>query len=130
MDETTPTQDTRATEAAEPENLAVAVSFQEFKSGLPFGRFRLIVNPDKAYRYVRHRLYLNGVSIPLLGAGVACGLVGYHVIGAILCVIGFGLRWVVKRQGPQILLHLAQNDPKTYHDAIEYEIMEVRMARD
>jgi hypothetical protein len=130
MDKTTPTQDASATGAVEPENLAVAVSFQEFKNGLPFGRFRLIVNPDKAYRYVRHRLYLNGVSIPLLGAGVACGLVGYHVIGAILCVLGFGMRWIVKRQGPQILLHLVQNDAKTYHDAIEYEIMEVRMARD
>ncbi|HWU84813.1 MAG TPA: hypothetical protein VN028_05720 [Rhodocyclaceae bacterium] len=130
MDETTPTQAASAAGSAEPENLAVAVPYQEFCSGLPVGRFRLIVNPDKAYRYVRHRLYLNGISIPLLGIGIALGLVGHLVPGSIFCVIGFTLRWVVKKQGPRILLHLVQHDPRVYYDALEYEIMEVRMARD
>jgi hypothetical protein len=130
MDENTPTNDVSAASAGEPENLAVAVPYEEFKNGLPLGRFRLVVNPHKAYRFLAHRLYLNGISIPLLGAGVACGLVGHLILGTVLCVIGFGLRWFVKNQAPRILLHLVQNDPKTYYDSIEYEIMEVRMARD
>lgn len=130
MDENTPTHEVSAAPAAEPESLAVAVPHEEFKIGLPVGRFRLIVNPNKAYRYVRHRLYLNGISIPLLGTGVALGLVGYLIPGTIFCVIGFGLRWFVKREAPKILLHLVQKDAKVYYEAIEYEIMEVRLARD
>ncbi|MDE2599853.1 MAG: hypothetical protein KGL40_09550 [Rhodocyclaceae bacterium] len=127
MDETSPTNEAGA---AEPENLAVAVPFDEFRTGLPIGRFRLIVNPHKAYRYVRHRLYLNGVSIPLLGTGVALGLTGHLIPGTIFCVIGFGLRWFVKKEAPRILLHLVQRDAKIYYESVEYEIMEVRMARD
>jgi len=130
MDETSPTNEAGAAVAGEPENLAVAVPYEEFVTGLPLGRFRLIVNPQRAYRFVRHRLYLNGISIPLLGTGVALGLVGYLVPGTIFCVIGFGLRWFVKKEAPKILLHLIQKDAKVYYESIEYEIMEVRMARD
>jgi hypothetical protein len=124
--ESTPADSAPATE----ENLAVAVPYDEFKVGLPIGRFRLIVNPDRAYRYVRHRLYLNGISIPLLGTGVALGLVGYLIPGTILCMLGFGLRWFVKREAPKILLYLIQNDAKVYYESIEFEIMEVRLAQD
>jgi hypothetical protein len=130
MDETTPSHEANAAGAAESENLAIAVPYEEFKTGLPAGRFRLIVNPDRAYRYVRHRLYLNGISIPLLGTGVALGLVGYLLPGTIFCALGFGLRWFVKRNAPKILLHLVQNDAKVYYESIEYEIMEVRLAQD
>jgi hypothetical protein len=111
-------------------NEAVAVPYEEFKTGLPVGRFRLIVNPDRAYKYVRHRLYLNGISIPLLGTGVALGLTGYLIPGTIFCLLGFGLRWFVKKEAPKILLHLIQNDAKVYYESIEFEIMEVRMAQD
>lgn len=124
------TPETGAAQPAEPENHAVAVPYEEFKTGLPVGQFRLIVNPDRAYKYVRHRLYLNGISIPLLGTGVALGLVGYLIPGTILCVLGFGLRWFVKREAAKILLHLVQNDSKVYYESIEFEIMEVRLARD
>jgi hypothetical protein len=130
MDQNTPTNEVSATAAAEPENLAVAVPFEEFKTGLPIGRFRLIVNPDRAYKYVRHRLYLNGISIPLLGTGVALGLVGHLVSGCIVAGLGFALRRFVKSQAPRILLYLAQNDAKVYYESIEFEIMEVRLARD
>lgn len=129
MDDISPTNDVSAA-PAEPENLAVAVPYEEFKAGLPLGRFRLIVNPDRAYRFVRHRLYLNGISIPLLGTGVALGLVGHLAVGAVFAVIGFALRYFVKNHAAKILLHFVQNDPKIYYESIEYEVMEVRMARD
>ena len=130
MDETTPTNEAGAEGAAEADNLAVAVPYEEFKAGLPVGRFRLIVNPERAYKYVRHRLYLNGISIPLLGMGIALGLVGYLIPGSIICVLGFGMRWFVRREAPKILLHLIQNDAKVYYESIEFEIMEVRLAQD
>jgi hypothetical protein len=130
MDDTTPEHEAGADSAAQPENLAVAVPYADFIAGLPIGRFRLIVNPDRAYKYVRHRLFLNGISIPLLGTGVALGLVGYVIPGAILCLLGFGMRWFVKREAPKILLHLIQKDAKVYYEAIDFEIMEVRLAQD
>ncbi|MBX9849665.1 MAG: hypothetical protein K2X64_10250 [Rhodocyclaceae bacterium] len=124
MDDTTPTSD------AAPENEAVAVVYEDFKTGLPLGRYRLIVNPDKAYRYIRHRLFINGVSVPMMGIGIGLVLWGYTVIGLTIGIIGLLLRKVVKSQAPRILLHLAQNDAKIYYESIEYEIMEVRLARD
>lgn len=130
MNDTTPSNEAGAAGAAEPENHAVAVPYEEFKAGLPVGRFRLIVNPERAYKYVRHRLYLNGISIPLLGTGVALGLTGYLIPGTIFCVLGFGMRWFVKKEAPKILLHLIQNDAKVYYESIEFEIMEVRLAQD
>ena len=129
MDDTTPASEIGA-DSATPENLAIAVPYEAFVEGLPIGRFRLIVNPDRAYKFVRHRLFLNGISIPLLGTGVALGLVGYVIPGAIVCLLGFGMRWFVKREAPKILLHLVQKDAKVYYDVIEYEIMEVRLAQD
>lgn len=130
MDETTPTNEVSAAPAAEPENLAVAVPYEEFLAGLPVGRFRLIVNPDRAYKYVRHRMFLNGISIPLLGTGIALALVGYMWPGVIICLFAWGLRRFVKHQAAKILLHLVQNDAKVYYDSIEFEIMEVRLAQD
>jgi hypothetical protein len=35
---------------------------------------------------------------------------------------------VVKAHAPKILLHLAQQDAKTYQEAIDFEILEVRSA--
>ena len=130
MDQNTPTEEVSASAAAEPENLAVAVPYEDFVAGLPGGRFRLIVNPDRAYKYVRHRMFLNGISIPLLGTGVALALVGYMWPGVIICLFAWGLRRFVKQQAPKILLHLAQKDAKVYYETIEYEIMEVRLAQD
>ena len=130
MDQNTPTNEVSEAAADEPENLAVAVPYEEFKAGLPVGRFRLIVNPDRAYRYVRHRLFLNGISIPLLGTGIALAIVGYIVPGVVVCLLGWGLRRFVKSQAAKILLHLIQNDAKVYHEAIDFEIMEVRLAQD
>ena len=124
------TDSTPETGAAEPENLAVAVPYEEFMTGLPVGRYRLIVNPERSYKYVRHRMFLNGISIPLLGTGVALALVGYMWPGVIICLFAWGLRRFVKSQAPKILLHLVQQDAKVYYESLEFEIMEVRLAQD
>jgi hypothetical protein len=104
------------------------VSHQEFKIGLPMGRFRLIVNPERAQKYVKHRLFVIGISLPLLGIGAALALSGYFWWGLPLVLVGALLGRVVKAHAPKILLHLALNDAKVYREAIEYEILEVRRA--
>ena len=106
----------------------LSISHQEFKTGLPYGRFHVIVNPERAQKYIKHKLMVVALALPMIGIGAALALSGYPWAGAPLVLIGILLPRYIKKQAPQILLHLAQNDTKTYQEAIEYEILEVRMA--
>lgn len=104
------------------------VSHQEFRVGLPVGRFKLIVNPERAQKYVKHRLFVVGISLPLLGIGAALALSGFFWWGLPLVMVGAALHRVIKAHAAKILLHLAMNDAKVYQEAIDYEILEVRHA--
>jgi hypothetical protein len=106
----------------------VEVSHQAFCAGLPAGRFRLIVNPERAQKYVKHRLFVVGISLPLLGIGAALGLSGYFWVGLPLVLAGLLLPRLIKAHAAKILLHLALHDARTYREAIDYEILEVREA--
>jgi hypothetical protein len=118
----------KTTEGAEnvDSNSAIYVPHQEFKTGLPHGRFRVIVNPERAQKYVKHRLFVVGISLPLLGIGVVLSMYGYLWVGLPMVVIGVLMHRVIKAHAPKILLHLALSDVKTYEEAMEYEILEVR----
>lgn len=119
----TDTADTSVT--AEP----LSLDFETFRRGLPAGLYRVIVNPQKARLYVRHRLMLTLLTLPVIGTGVAMGLWGHTWIGVGLVVGGVLLHRVVGAQAPKILLHLASTDARIYADAIDHEIMEVRLAQ-
>jgi hypothetical protein len=84
------------------------------------------VNPGLAQKYIRHRLFVVGIALPLLGIGAALAISGYPWIGLPLVVAGFLLNRVVKSQAPKILLYLAQHDAKTYLEAMNFGILEVR----
>ncbi len=105
----------------------LGVPHAEFRAGVPTGRFHLIVNPERAQKYVKHRLFVMGIALPLLGIGAALALSGYLWAGLPMVVTGFLLPRVVKAHAPKILLHLAMTDEKTYFEAMEYEILEVRL---
>lgn len=107
----------------------IEVSYAEFCRGLPAGRFRLIVNPERAKKYIRHRLLIVPITLPMMGVGVALALSGYPWAGLVLVAAGVGLNRLVTAQAPRILLHLATREARTYHEAIDYEILEVRLAR-
>ncbi len=102
--------------------------FAAFRAGLPAGRIRVIVNPEKAQKYIKHRLFIVGIALPLLGIGAALAISGYVWAGLPMVVFGALLPRVVKAHAPKILLHLAQQDAKTYQEAIDFEIMKVRNA--
>ena len=106
----------------------ISITHQEFKTGLPRGRFRVIVNPERAQKYIKHKLMVVALALPMIGIGAALALSGYPWAGAPLVLIGILLPRYIKKQAPKILLHLAQSDAKTYQEAIEFEILEVRMA--
>jgi hypothetical protein len=104
----------------------VNVSHEEFRAGLPVGRFRVIVNPALAPKYVQHRLWIKILLLPLLGIGVALGISGYIWAGLALVLVGVLAPRLIKKRAPELLLHLATQDKDIYREAIDYEILEVR----
>ena len=108
-------------------NSTVQPSHQKFRTGVPAGRFNLIVNPERAQKYVKHRLFIVGIAMPLIGIGTALSWSGYVWAGLPMIVIGFLLPRVVKAHAAKILLYLALQDAKTCQEAVDYEILEVRL---
>jgi hypothetical protein len=104
------------------------IPFDEFRNGLPHGRFRVVVNPTLAAPFVAHRTHATPVAIALIGPGIAAALGGYPWLGAALVAAGVLLRRVVKKQAPRILLHLAARVPSVYDQATEHGVMEVQRA--
>ena len=115
--------------AAETESrYAEYVGFEEFRAGLPSGRFRIVVDPKLARRYVSQRLMLVVLMMPLIGIGIALALVGARWTGALMVAAGVVFHRVVMWQAPQILLHMAARDPKVYAHVTQNGLMEVRRA--
>ena len=104
------------------------VAFEEFRDGLAAGRFRVVVDPKLARRYVSQRLLLMVLVTPVIGIGIALALTGARWPGALLVAAGVVFHRVVLWQAPHILLHMAVRDPKVYANATQQGMMEVRRA--
>jgi len=110
------------------QDTAEYIPFEEFRNGLPYGRFRVVVDPTLAAPFVMHRTHATPVAIALIGPGIAAALGGYPWLGLALVAGGVLLRRVVRRQAPRILLHLASRVPSVYEQATEHGVMEVQRA--
>ena len=104
------------------------IAFEEFRNGLPHGRFRVVVDPKQAAPFVAYRTHATPLALALIGPGIALALVGHVVTGGLLVAAGIGLRWSLKAHAPRILLHLASRIPSVYAQATEHGVMEVRRA--
>ena len=102
---------------SDAQDTAEYIPFEEFRNGLPHGRFRVVVNPKLAAPFVAYRTH----ATPL-------ALVGHVAPGGLLVAAGIGLRWSLKAHAPRILLHLASRVPSVYAQATEHGVMEVRRA--
>lgn len=107
-------------------DLAPYVSHQEFRTGLPAGHFRVIINRKLARGYVSQRLWMLPVLLPVFGAGLALALSGYTWAGGLLVALGVVVNRAVVWGAGKILLHLALKDPATYDFATQHAILEVR----
>ena len=114
--------------AAATNEAAEFIPFEEFRNGLPHGRFRVIVNPALVGPFVAHRTHSAALALALLGPGIAAALGGHLLLGACLVAAGWLLRRTVKKQAPQILLHLATRVPAVYGQATANGVMEVQRA--
>ncbi|MEA3393828.1 MAG: hypothetical protein U9R55_04290 [Pseudomonadota bacterium] len=119
--------ETNSRDSTEPET--IEVPYDEFRTGLPAGRFRVIVNPERARKYVKHRLMLTALILPIIGTGIGMAWYGYPWIGLGLVLAGIAAHRLVAHQAPKILLHMAGQDARIYREAIDFEILEVRLAR-
>ena len=116
------------TESATESATAEYIPFDEFRNGLPHGRFRVIVNPDLARPFVAYRLHATPVVLAIIGPGIACALAGYPIAGGLLVLGGLLVRRTVKHQAAKILLHLATRQRSIYDEATANGAMEVRRA--
>jgi len=116
------------TSQTEAQDKAEYIPFEEFSSGLPQGRFRVVVNPKLAAPFVAHCTRVTPLAVAMIGPGVALALAGFPWTGALLVAAGIVLRRVVRSQAPRILLHLAARMSSVYEQATEHGVMEVRRA--
>ncbi len=104
------------------------IAHEEFRAGLPAGRFRVIVDPKLARRFVAPRLMLIVFVMPIIGVGLALVLTGRTWPGVLLVAAGVLLNRVVRWQAPKILVHMAVRDPAVYEFVTHNGLMEVRRA--
>jgi hypothetical protein len=107
-------------------DFAEYVAFEEFRAGLPAGRFRVVIDPKLARRYVSQRLMLIVLLLPVIGAGLALALTGNTWAGALLVAVGVIANRVLMAQSGKIVLHLASHDAKAYEHVTQHGVMEVR----
>lgn len=119
----TPSPANRANAAADE---VPYIAFEEFRAGLPAGRFRVIVDPERARPFVAARVNATPVAIAIIGPGIAAALAGYPVAGLVLVALGIVFKRAVRAQAPKILLHLASRQPSAYEEATAHGVMEVR----
>jgi hypothetical protein len=102
------------------------IAHDEFRSGLAFGRFRIVVNPELARRYVVQRTHIHLFAVVCIGAGAVLALSGTPWGGLVLVALGIVGNRLVRHQAAKILLHLAAKDPRVYAEATSQGVMEVR----
>lgn len=110
------------------DNTVPYVAFAEFRSGLPLGRFRVVVDPERSRRYVTRRLNVLPFSVMLIGVGLALVLSGSVTSGAALVFAGVIVKRAIQWQAPKILLYLAARNPTVYAEATDQALLEVRRA--
>jgi hypothetical protein len=107
---------------------SLAFSYEDFRTGLPVGRFRLIIHPFLAQRYVHQKLFVMYLALPLLFLGLTFSYYGAAWLGLPLMILALLLNPLVRVNAPRILLFLAARSAEIYRQAIEQRIMEVRLA--
>lgn len=112
--------------AADQDEFVEYIAHEDFRAGLPAGRFRVVVNPKLARRFVAQRLLLLVVVMPLVGVGIALALMGRTWLGAGLVAAGVLLNRVVMWQAPRLLLQMALRDRNVYEFVTHNGLMEVR----
>ena len=104
------------------------IAYEEFRTGLPHARFRVVVNPELARPYIVRRTRVNAIAFSLICLGAALALAGQGIAGVVLVGCGIGANRLVRYQAGRIVLHLAHKDASVYSEVTTSGVMEVRRA--
>lgn len=102
------------------------IAHDEFRNGLPHGRFRVVVNPALAGPYVVQRTRVNVLAVSSIGIGAVLALSGQALPGVVLVALGILANRLVRQQAGRIVLHLALKNPAVYAEVTGNGVMEVR----
>ena len=102
------------------------IAFEEFREGLPLGRFRVVINPELAKPFVMRRANALPIAIAIIGIGIASAVGGYPIVGLVLVMLGVLFRRGIRSQAPKILLTLASRQARIYYEATTQGVMEVQ----
>ncbi len=117
------------TAPADTDDFAAHIAHDEFRSGLPHGRFRIVVNPQLVRPYIVQRTRANLLAITFIGVGAVLALAGQALPGVVLVALGIAAHRVVRSQAAKIVVHLALKDPAVYDEVTSNGVMEVRRAQ-
>jgi hypothetical protein len=97
----------------------------EFVAAYQAGRLKVSIDRDSAKRFVAGRGLLPFVLLPVLGISVAIALIGHFIVGAIVFLLAFGLRYLVRASAQGFVLQRALRDERFYRDALAARVMHV-----
>jgi hypothetical protein len=113
---------------AADDEFAPYIGHDEFRSGAPHGRFRIVVNPALARPYVLRRTRVNVLAPIVIGVGAVLAMAGQALPGIMLVALGIIANRLVRQQTAKIMLHLALRDAAVYAEVTSNGMMEVRRA--
>lgn len=105
------------------------VPHDEFRAGLPRGRFRVIVNPTLARPWIVRRTWTTQLSIAVIGIGAALAVSGHAWVGLAVVALGIAGNRLVRHQAGKLVLHLALTDRAVYDEVTSNGVMEVQAER-
>ena len=70
----------------------------EFVAAYRDGRIKAGIERKAAARFVSARVLLPFFLLPVLGLGVGIALLGHFIVGAIVFLLGLGVRYAVDRK--------------------------------
>jgi hypothetical protein len=104
------------------------VGHDEFRRGVGFGHFRIVVNPVLARPYVVRRSRIDLLAASVIGIGALLAVAGHALPGLILVLLGIAGNRLVRRQAGPMVLHMAIRDASVYDEVTSNGVMEVRRA--
>jgi pilus assembly protein TadC len=98
----------------------------DFVSGHRRGTLRVVVDPQRAARFLSARLLLPFLMLPVVGAGIALALVGKVWIGLAIMALGIVAPRLIKRSAPRFLLAQALEDEKVYQELTQAGVFDIQ----
>jgi hypothetical protein len=111
-----------------PADTVPYIAHDEFRNGVAAGRWRIVVNPALARRYVVRRTRVDLLAVAVIGAGAVTALSGHAWTGLLMVAVGVVANRLVRYQAAKIVLQLATRDAAVYADVTTQGVMEVRRA--